>query len=210
MSQRRPRRARLAAPERVHAILDRAGENRFAREREAIPAAVWRDAVGLRIAERAYPMSLWDGVLLLRVPSSVWANELSMLATDVCARLQARGVAAKELRFRVGALPAVERPAERRVTRSVPVERQVPYELIGVLATVSDADLRAAIEHAAAANLAWQSMAREAPVEAISEALRAARAPRSSGGESAPQDRGTTPSREESRGKRGGGPDRSR
>ena len=116
----------LSAPEPLRAILDRAGENRFARTREAIPVALWRDAVGARIAERALPVSLEDGMLLLRVPTSVWANELSLLADDVCARLQERGVVARELRFRVGAVPAVERPPERRIARAVPVIREIP------------------------------------------------------------------------------------
>src|SRR5580704_2250913 len=109
-----------SAPEPLRAILARAGENRFARTREAIPAGLWRDAVGARIAERAMPISLESGVLLLRVPSSVWANELSLLSDEVCARLRERDVPARELRFRVGAVPTVERPAERRVTRAVP------------------------------------------------------------------------------------------
>ena len=167
-------------------ILERAGENRFARTREAIPAALWRDAVGARIAERALPLSLEDGTLLLRVPTSVWANELSLLSGEVCARLKERGVVARELRFRVGAVPPVERPPERRIARTVPAVREVPEELARVLATVADPDLRHAIESAAAANLAWQTVTRPAPQAPLNEAQRAARAPRSSGSESVP------------------------
>jgi len=84
---RRPR-STVSAPEPLRAILERAGENRFARAREAIPAALWREAVGARIAERALPLSLEDGTLVLRVPTSVWANELSLLADEVFARLK--------------------------------------------------------------------------------------------------------------------------
>jgi hypothetical protein len=182
---RRPR-STPSAPEPLRAILDRAGENRFARAREAIPAALWREAVGARISERALPLSLEDGTLLLRVPTSVWANELSLLADEVLARLKDCGVVARELRFRVGAVPAVERPPERRIARAVPVIREVPDELARVLATVSDPQLRQAIESAAAANLAWQSVTRPAPQAALTEAQRAARAPRSAGAESAP------------------------
>ncbi len=200
----------LAAPEAVQAILARAGEDRFARSREAIATPLWRDAVGARIAERAYPLSLSDGVLLLRVPTSVWAHELSLLAEDVCGRLRARGVHARELRFRVGALPAVERPAERRASRAVPVIREVPPELVGIIAAVGDPDLRSAIETAAAANLAWQTLARPAPLEPISEAQRAARAPRSVEAGSAPPGPASRPSREGSPGTRAGGPHRSR
>ena len=122
-------RQRLVAPESMDALLERAGESRFARVRPPISAALWREAVGARIAERARPVSLWGGVLLLRVPSSVWAHELSLLTDEMCARLRERGVDAKELRFRVGALDAVERPPERRIARTVPTTFAVPPEL---------------------------------------------------------------------------------
>ena len=200
----------LSAPEPLRAILDRAGENRFARTREAIPVALWRDAVGARIAERAFPVSLEDGTLVLRVPTSVWAYELSLLADDVCARLKERGVVVRELRFRVGAVPAVERPPERRIARAVPVIREVPEELADVLATVTDPELRRAIESAAAANLAWQFMTRPAPPATLSEAQRAARAPRSAAEESAPPARTSPVSPSGRPGMPGGGRDRRR
>ena len=182
----------LSAPESMRVILARAGENRFARYRDAIAPALWREAVGARIAERAVPISLEEGTLLLRVPTSVWANELSLLADEVCARLKERGVVARELRFRVGAVPPVDRPPERRIARAVPAVREIPAELARVLATVTDPELRQAIESAAAANLAWQTVTRPAPQAALTEAQRAARAPRSAATESAPPAR-TTP-----------------
>ncbi len=188
----------MASPESLEAILDRAGESRFARTHTPVPQKLWREALGPRIAERSHPISLQDGVLLLRVPSSVWAHELSLLSDTVCERLRERGVRVRELRFRVAALPAVDRPPERRVLRTVPAGRPLPPELVGALGTVIDHDLRAAIAKAAAANLAWQAMTRanedrgHAPV---SEALRAARAPRSAGAESAPPDRASPASR---------------
>ena len=206
---RRPR-STPSAPESLRAILERAGENRFARAREAIPAALWREAVGARIAERARPLSLEDGTLVLRVPTSVWANELSLLADEVFARLRERGVVARELRFRVGAVPPVERPPERRIARAVPVIREVPAELARVLATVNDPQLRQAIENAAAANLAWQSVTRPAPQAGVTEAQRAARAPRSSGAESAPPARTSPASPGAPRDTPGGGRRRSR
>jgi len=191
-------------------ILDRAGENRFSRAKEAVPAALWREAVGARIAERALPLSLENGTLLLRVPTSVWANELSLLADEVCARLKQHGVIARELRFRVGAVPTVERPPERRIARAVPVIERVPDELARVLATVADPELRQAIESAAAANLAWQTVTRPAPQAPVSEAQRAARAPRYAGGESAPQARTSPASPAARSGRPEGGRRRSR
>jgi len=203
-------RDRLVAPEAMEAILDRAGESRFARARSPIALKVWRDAVGARIADRARPMSLWEGVLLLRVPTSVWAHELSLLAGEVCARLRERGVDARELRFRVGALEAVDRPPERRVARAVPTSFAVPPELTHALGDVGDDELRASIERAAAANLAWQSVSQPAPPQEVSEARRAARAPRGAAAETAPRGRATLASRAGVPRSRGDGRDRSR
>jgi hypothetical protein len=197
-------RRSLASPERVVAILDRAGESRFAPTRSPIALPTWRAAVGARIAERASPLSLTDGVLWLQVPSSVWAHELSLLSDEVCQSLRSRGVEVRELRFRVGALPTVERPAERRASRAVPVvSRAVPHELVGVLAAVADPELRAIIEGALTANLAWQVATQPAPPGPVSEAQRAARAPRSAAEGSAPRAPASPPSREGGPGKRG-------
>jgi hypothetical protein len=207
---KRRSRQRLVAPEAMEAILDRAGESRFARARSPIALKVWRDAVGARIADRARPVSLWGGVLLLRVPTSVWAHELSLLAGEVCTRLRERGIEARELRFRVGALEAVERPPERRVARAVPTSFAIPPELTHALDDVGDDSLRAAIERAAAANLAWQSVTRPAPPQEVSEARRAVRAPRGAVTETARPARATPASRASAPRTRGDGRDRSR
>jgi hypothetical protein len=200
----------LLVPESLEAILDRAGESRFARVRAPIALNVWREAVGARIAERARPLSLWGGVLTLQVASSVWAHELSLLTEDLCTRLRALGVPVRELRFRVTAMGVVDRPAERRIARAVPKVFAVPSEVTNALGDVGDGELRAQIARAAAANLAWQSVSRPAPPQEISEARRAARAPRAAEGETAPPDRAKPASRAGAPRTPGGGRDRSR
>ncbi len=206
----RRRREKRSFPEPLGAILDRSGESRFARVRAAVQPSLWREAVGARIADRAFPVSLSGGVLLLRVPSSTWAHELSLLTAEVCERLRERGIDARELRFRVGALPPVERPPERRMTRAVPVLQSIPLEVSVVLRTVVDVTLRDTIAQAAAANLAWQAGARPAPQEHITEARRAARAPRDAAKESAPLAPASPASREGGRHTRGDAPGRAR
>jgi hypothetical protein len=188
-------RQRLAGLEPLEAILSRAGENRFARINPPVPTKLWREAVGPRIAERARPVWLHAGMLVLRVTSSVWAHELSLLAEEICGRLRQFGIDAKTLRFRVGPLPALERPPERRVARSVPTERTIPPELARALSRIDDEGLRSAIGRAAAANLAWQSVVRAAP-EDVTEARRAARAPRSAEEGTSPPDRASPVVRE--------------
>lgn len=201
---RRRTRQSLAEPEALEAILGRAGENRFARTKPPFDARLWREAVGARIAERAQPVALQDGALILRVPNSVWAHELSMLADDVCARLRERGIEVVRLRFRVGEPPLAERKPQPGISRSVPTVRALPVELAHTLGGVNDEDLRSAIARAAAANLAWQSFAATAPEQPISEARRAARAPRDAGSGSAPPARTTPASREGGSRKPGG------
>jgi hypothetical protein len=102
--------------------------------------------VGARIAEHARPLSLQGGTLVLLVATSVWAHELSFLTEDVLGRLRALGVHARTLRFRVGSLPAVERPPERRLSRAVPRPAGIPDELAQTLRLVKDQGLRTAIE----------------------------------------------------------------
>src|SRR4051812_23820804 len=101
---RKKQRRKLAAPEPMEELLDRAGEDRFAKKRVPIPVREWRAAVGPRIADRARPWTLERGVLVVKVATSVWANELQLLAPELIARLRARGFAVDSLRFRVGAL----------------------------------------------------------------------------------------------------------
>lgn len=202
---RKRRRWKLDAPEPIESLIERAGENRFAKHKVAIPVREWRVAVGPRIAERARPMSLERGILVLRVATAAWANELQMLAPELVARLRVRGFAVDQLRFRVGALDVVERPLERRATRKVPPPVPLAPELAREVERIDDEELRNIIGTAARANLAWQDYvggpgtgpapAPSAPArmptrgEDLSAAQPGARAPRAAGRGTAPQDR---------------------
>jgi hypothetical protein len=197
-------------PEALDSILARAGESRFARVRPPVSSALWREAVGARIAEHARPVWLQGGTLVLRVASSVWAHELSFLAEEVLARLRRLGVDARALRFRVGPLPAPAQPAERRIARRVPGGTAIPPEVARVLDRVDDEPLRAAIARAASTNLAWQSLVQTPPEEEVSEAKRAARAPRFAEEETSRPDPAWRVARAGSPRTRAGGRDRSR
>ena len=194
-SSKRRRRKHLDAPEPMIDLLDRAGEDRFARSRAPIPMREWKLAVGPRIADRAHPVTLERGILLVKVTTSVWANELQMLAPELVARLRVRGHAVDQLRFRVGPLDSPERPPERRSTRIVPPPVTLSAELSATISLVPDADLRAVIAKAASANLAWQDFVapvsnapRSAQATANAEAARLSEAPR---GARVPRDAGT-------------------
>jgi len=205
-----PRRSRhsMRAPESLEAILARAGESRFSRSRPPIASAVWQDAVGARIADHAKPVSLSGGVLLLRVSTSVWAHELSLLTDEVSARLRERGIEVQKLRFQVGAMPPVDRPPERRVSRAVPPPRDLPPEVALGLDQIGDPTLRAAIARAAKSNLAWQEATRPPVPRDPNEAQPGARAPRAVEGETAPRGPATPASRGAEKGTRAAKPHR--
>ena len=153
-SGKRRRRRSLEQPEPLEDVLDRAGENRFARKKLPIPLAEWRAAVGPRIADKARPIALERGVLVVKVVTSVWANELSMLTSQLVGRLSERGFEVKSFRFRVGPLDVIEGMPQQRDYRRVPPPAELAPEIERSLAKVADDELRAAIEGAARASLA--------------------------------------------------------
>lgn len=192
-TRKRTKRKRLDAPEPLAEVLERAGENRFARRKLPIPLAQWRAAVGPRIADRARPIALERGVLVVKVVTSVWANELSMLAPQIIAKLAepapngSPGIEVKSLRFRVAPIDVVEGLSQRVDYRQVPPPVPLAPDLERALTRIEDDDLRAMIERAARANLAWQAgpeMQKHARV--LSGAPPAARGPRGAGRGTAP------------------------
>ena len=201
------KRRRSGDLETITAILARGGEDRFAPKQPPIPLAIWRQAVGPRIADQAVPVSLQrEGparVLVIRASSSTWASELSMLAEPILARLRNHGLDVQRLLFRTGKLEQPFRPVERRTTREVPPPAPLPSILRRELEGVADDELRGAIAEAAARSLSFGT-------NVISESPRGARAPRSAGTENAPPGRTERADPEAAPRTRGGGRGRSR
>jgi len=214
------RSARSTALEPLGLVLRRETGLRPPPAVETAPIAYrdWEAAVGSRIAARARPVRLDRGVLYVRTATSTWAQELALLSEPILVQLRARGVPVDSLRFRVGHIDPPERPPLRDEVRTAPPDAPLPPQVQAELARIADPELRDAIAHAAAKNLGWQitlaaakkpPKARRAP--AASKAPKAAgpatsapsgaRAPRPAGRESAPQGRGSTPSRGASRGR---------
>ena len=214
--RKRFKRRRLDAPEPLEAVLERAGENRFARKQLPIPLAHWRAAVGPRIADRARPIALERGVLVVKVVTSVWANELSMLAPQIIKKLAepapngSPGIEVKSLRFRVGPLDVIEGIPQQRDYRRVPPPATLAPDLQRSLANVEDDELRGLIERAARQNLAWQTAPKVTTNAAVSEGPPASRAPRDAGRGTAPPDRSWEDSSEASPRSSGGGSGRRR
>jgi predicted nucleic acid-binding Zn ribbon protein len=93
-SRRVPRRAGGAVSALVGGLAPATGMGALQR--------VWRDAVGELVAEQAHPTSERDGVVVVTCSSSVWAQELTLMAPDLVDRLNAAlgGENVRELRCR--------------------------------------------------------------------------------------------------------------
>lgn len=133
----------------------------------------WEAAVGTRIAARARPHKLERGVLWVRAASAPWAQELALLADTIVQQLAARGINVRSLRFQVGEVAPLERPASRDEVRSSPPAVPLPSPVKQELARVHDHDLRRAIAEAAAKNLGWQVMRAKGTAPARRPAKRA-------------------------------------
>jgi len=168
---------------------------------DASPVAFrdWEAAVGSRIAARARPVKIERGVLLVRTSTATWAQELSLLSETILEQLRARGVAVRSLRFRVGQVDPPERPPSRSEVRKTPPEAPLPQALREELARIDDDELRVAIAKAAAKNLGWQAVGRQA--EPPTSTRPAVRGPRSAASESAPSARTPKPASAARRGK---------
>jgi predicted nucleic acid-binding Zn ribbon protein len=65
---------------------------------------IWSDVVGKEIARHATAVALEDGVLLVRVDGSVWAQELSLLKTQIKEAFEKRlgAGSVRDIRFHSG------------------------------------------------------------------------------------------------------------
>lgn len=178
-----PKARSAGSPELVGGLLDGARSATARKAGRAVDADVWRRAVGPRIAERATPGRLSAGVLLVQVPSSVWAQELSFLEPELVQRLRGAGVDVRSLRFRVSAPGRAPAPARPR--RPTPPAAPLPPELEQRLAEVDDPALRAAIAEAAGHWLAREP----AGARAVTSRKPRARDPRCDAAENDPRDR---------------------
>ncbi len=134
-------------------VADLLADSPMLSERSAhIRPSEWRKAVGERLAQKTHPERMVEGVLTVRVPSSTWAQELSLLSQVVLERLAAAGHRCKKLRFHVAGGPAPTDPPLTVVRRAA-----LPAPLTETIARVEDAELRGLITEAASLSLARRS-----------------------------------------------------
>lgn len=118
--------------------------------------AAWPAAVGPAIARKAWPLRIArDGTLHVATASATWANELSLLADDVLARLREHAGADAPTRLKCAVGPIPEPPAEAAALPQPPAD--LPADVVStassVASAIDDPELRELVARAARASL---------------------------------------------------------
>ncbi|MCA9531882.1 MAG: DUF721 domain-containing protein [Myxococcales bacterium] len=115
----------------------------------------WRE-LPERVVRNARPVGVERGVLTVHVSTSVWANELQLLAPELLRRLHDRLPSARirRMRFRIATLPPLpERPVIRDRRPTPLALSELPEALARDLARLDDDALRETIARAARSSL---------------------------------------------------------
>lgn len=134
-------------PTALGAILEETRRTTQARARVGLDRTAWRHAVGRRIAERTEVGAIKAKELTIYVASAAWAQELSLLTSEIVERIRAQGVDVERLRFRIRS--ELKAPAHARKEPTRPPPRPLPSELAARLQRIGDDELRQAIAEAA-------------------------------------------------------------
>lgn len=107
---------------------------------------VWRQVVGEGIARHTEPVTLEDGILVVRVDSSAWVTQLNFMREPLLEALAARlpeELRATGLRFRQGSLRTLlPELRERKRSRFPPATAEERQRAIALTAEVKDETLR--------------------------------------------------------------------
>lgn len=110
-----------------------------------------------RLVANARPVRFDRGTLYVNVATPAWANELTLLAPTMLARIRERlpTIPVQRLRFRTGPLPDVELRPPEVIEHVAPVPHaRLSPELAGAVARIHDDGLRDGVLRAAATSIA--------------------------------------------------------
>ena len=143
MAEKRPRMKR---PVQISALLETvfAGKPAQKRIREAKAWQFWEEAVGSHIASKAIPVAFRDGTLTVRVSSSAWMQQLSLMKRDIIGQLNdAIGYPlVNDLFFRQGTVHAKEAEPAAVGVRKRSLTDSEQKLLIEQTTAISDPELR--------------------------------------------------------------------
>jgi hypothetical protein len=110
----------------------------------------WPEAVGLAIAQNAWPARIGrDGTLHVHTADAIWAFELGQRAAEIAER-----VGVERIRFAPGPLPEPFAEPETQRAPALRPAREHVEKAAELAAAIDDEELRAAVARAAAASLA--------------------------------------------------------
>jgi hypothetical protein len=172
----------------------------------AIDREQWRRVVGERIAARTEPGPKRGRELLVYVASASWAQELSLLVSEIVVRLKAVSIHVDTVRFSVREIKPTTRSPSAPKPTAQGRKAALPSALHERLSSIVDAELRDAIAEAAGLWLALDetppSAARRPSAKPPATSARpAARSPRAAESQSARSDRRSAPGRAGAKGK---------
>jgi hypothetical protein len=147
--------AKTAAPTTIGDLLASLEGAEMMTDHSPVSTEVWQSLVGTRIADRSKPVRIDpSGTLIIHVPDSVWAQELSLLSSTIISRLTSMGTRVTGLRFIVGQVAPPRRGPTRFEHRKVAAPIELPPELKQEMESIEDPELRAAFVKAASCSLA--------------------------------------------------------
>lgn len=117
--KKRPRQTMDPVASVLADYLDEAGLREFSDYIRVMRA--WKDIVGPVISARSMPASLVKGELVIIVRESVWANELSLLQSELRKKIHTLlGIIVHTVRTRIGEVPEPAREKSAHTPRTGP------------------------------------------------------------------------------------------
>lgn len=141
----------FSVPQSLANVLEKSSKRlRFTQHiREYRLRMAWMKAVGRTIAHHAQPARFTRRVLTVNVESSVWVQELKLMAPEILSRLRRHpaGRAVDKIRFQIGTIEPMEKLSPELPERlsKVKLEPEALIQLDQLCAPVVDPDLRSII-----------------------------------------------------------------
>jgi hypothetical protein len=107
----------------------------------------WDELVGQQVSRRCQPERVKDGILFLKVTSSVWMQQLQFMKSMIIEKVngQMGEGAVRDIRFRIGRMDQ-ERRSVREPWRDVTLSRETLSMIEEQLSSIRDNELREAIK----------------------------------------------------------------
>jgi len=142
------KRARMKYPAPVAALIASvfAGKPVQKRLRELKVWQVWEESVGPQIAAKAKPAGIRDGVLIVKVASSAWMQQLSLMKPDIVSQLNimAGEPVVKDILFKAGRVDPPPRGDSAPVQKARKLREEEEQWIREQASVIDDPELRQA------------------------------------------------------------------